>query len=66
MIYILIKYDIHKNKEGYSGYIKEIPGVNTQGTTLKETKENLKEALLLILKTKKDLPLVFKNDIKNT
>ncbi len=33
------------------GWIEEIPGVNTQGKTLKETKENLKEALLLILET---------------
>lgn len=31
------------------GWIEEIPGVNTQGKTLKEAKENLKEALLLIL-----------------
>lgn len=33
------------------GWIEEIPGVNTQGETLKEVKENLKEALLLILET---------------
>ena len=33
------------------GWIEEIPGVNTQGKTLKEVKENLKEALLLILET---------------
>jgi predicted RNase H-like HicB family nuclease len=37
----------------YSGWIEEIPGVNTQGKTLKEVKENLKEALLLILETNK-------------
>ena len=30
---------------GYIGYIKEIDGVNTQGETLEETKENLKDAL---------------------
>jgi len=35
----------------YLGWIKEIPGVNTHGETLKETRENLKEALLLILET---------------
>ena len=40
-----------KSKKWYSGWIEEIPGVNTQGKTLKETKENLKEALLLILET---------------
>jgi predicted RNase H-like HicB family nuclease len=30
---------------GYIGYIKEIDGVNTQGETLEETKENLADAL---------------------
>jgi predicted RNase H-like HicB family nuclease len=38
-----------KRGKWYLGWIEEIPGVNTQGKTLKETKENLKEALLLIL-----------------
>ena len=33
------------------GWVEEIPGVNTQGKTLREAKENLKEALLLILET---------------
>ena len=33
----------------YLGWIEEIPGVNTQGKTLRETKSNLKEALLLVL-----------------
>jgi predicted RNase H-like HicB family nuclease len=50
-----------KNKEWYLGWIEEIPGVNTQGKTLKETKENLKEALLLILETNK---LLNKKEIK--
>lgn len=40
-----------KKGKWYLGWIEEIPGVNTQGRTLKETKENLKEALLLILET---------------
>jgi len=35
----------------YSAWIEEIPGVNTQGKTRAEAKENLKEALLLILET---------------
>ena len=33
-------------------WVEEIPGVNTQGRTKKEAKENLKEALQLILETK--------------
>lgn len=44
-----------KSGKWYLGWIEEIPGVNTQGKTLKETKENLKEALLLILETNKTL-----------
>ncbi|MBU6141756.1 type II toxin-antitoxin system HicB family antitoxin [Patescibacteria group bacterium] len=43
-----------KGKKWYLGWIEEIPGVNTQGKTLKETKENLKEALLLILETNRE------------
>ena len=40
-----------KSGKWYSGWIEEIPGVNTQGKTLSETKLNLKEALSLILET---------------
>lgn len=38
-----------KRNNLYIGWIEEIPGVNTQGLTQKEVKENLKEALKLIL-----------------
>lgn len=44
-----------KSGKWYSGWIEEIPGVNTQGQTLQETKENLKDALLLILETNRFL-----------
>jgi len=44
-----------KSGKWYLGWIEEIPGVNAQGKTLKETKENLKEALLLILETNRIL-----------
>ena len=40
---------------GFSGYIEEIPGVNTQGETLEEVKDNLVEALYLVLETNKIL-----------
>ncbi len=40
---------------GYSAYIEEIQGVNTQGETLDEARENLKEALVLILEANKEL-----------
>ncbi len=48
-----------KSGKWYSGWIEEIPGVNTQGRTIKETKENLKEALLLILETNRFLSRKF-------
>ena len=41
-----------KSGKWYLGWIEEIPGANTQGKTLKEAKENLREAVLLILETK--------------
>lgn len=50
-----------KSGKWYLGWVEEIPGVNTQGKTLKEVKENLKEALLLILETNK---LISKKDTK--
>ena len=40
-----------KSGKWYLGWVEEIPGVNTQGKTLKEAKENLKDALFLILET---------------
>jgi predicted RNase H-like HicB family nuclease len=36
----------------YIAYIEEIPGVNTQGATLEEARENLREALELILEVR--------------
>ena len=44
-----------KNGKWYLGWVEEIPGVNTQGKTLKEAKENLKEALGLILEVNQSL-----------
>ncbi|MBX3289365.1 MAG: type II toxin-antitoxin system HicB family antitoxin [Acidobacteria bacterium] len=34
---------------GYIGYVAELPGANTQGETIEETRENLKEAVALLL-----------------
>ncbi len=34
---------------GYIGYVAELPGANTQGETLEETRINLKEAVSLLL-----------------
>jgi predicted RNase H-like HicB family nuclease len=39
-----------KAKEGgYVGYVAELPGANTQGETLEEVRENLREAVALLL-----------------
>ena len=46
---------IEEPKGGYSAYVEEIPGANSQGETLVEAKENLKEAVLLVLETNKIL-----------
>ena len=46
---------IEKRGNWYIGYVEELPGVNTQGKTLKEVRENLKEALCLIIKANRDL-----------
>ena len=34
---------------GYIGYVAELPGANTQGETLEETRENLKDAVEMLL-----------------
>ncbi|MCX6815622.1 MAG: type II toxin-antitoxin system HicB family antitoxin [Candidatus Aenigmarchaeota archaeon] len=44
-----------KVKEGYVAYVEEIPGVNTQGSTLKEAKENLLDALKLVLEANREI-----------
>lgn len=42
-----------KSPYGYIGYIEELPGANTQGSTLDETKKNLVEAVQLVLEANK-------------
>ena len=46
---------IEKHGRWYIAYVEEIPGVNTQGRTLTEARENLKEALQLILEENRRL-----------
>jgi predicted RNase H-like HicB family nuclease len=46
---------IEKRGKWYVAYVREIPGANTQGRTLGEAKENLKEAVKLILETNRSL-----------
>jgi predicted RNase H-like HicB family nuclease len=39
---------------GYIGYVAELPGANTQGETLEEVRENLSEAIQLILEANRE------------
>ncbi len=39
---------------GYIGYVAELPGANTQGETLQEVRENLTEAIQLILEANRE------------
>ena len=44
-----------KVPEGYIAFVEELPGANTQGHTLDEARENLKEAIILVLEAYKQL-----------
>ena len=42
---------------GYIAWVEELPGANTQGETLDEARENLKEAIELILEVNRERAL---------
>ena len=44
-----------KRGKWYLAYVEEIPGVNTQGKTLAEAKQNLKDALVMVLEANRDI-----------
>lgn len=44
-----------KVPEGYIGFVEELPGANTQGETLEEARENLQEAIELVLEANRIL-----------
>ena len=44
-----------KTPEGYVAFVEELPGANTQGGTLEEARENLKEAVELVLEANRSL-----------
>lgn len=48
---------------GYIAFIEELPGINTQGNTLKEAKTNLLEAMELVMDTRR---MLSKEELKNT
>jgi predicted RNase H-like HicB family nuclease len=44
-----------KIPEGYIAFVEELPGANTQGDTLEEARENLLEAIQLVLEANRAL-----------
>jgi len=44
-----------KVPEGYIGFVEELPGANTQGSTLEEARKNLAEAAELVLEANREL-----------
>lgn len=44
-----------KVPEGYIGFVEELPGANTQGDSLEETRKNLEEAIELVLEANRIL-----------
>jgi len=43
-----------KVREGYIGFIEELPGANTQGRSLKEARANLHETVELVLQANRE------------
>jgi len=44
-----------KVREGYVGFVEELPGANNQARTLKVARANLAEAVELVLEAKRSL-----------
>ena len=45
----------HKVPEGYVAFAEELSGANTQGETLDEARENLREAIALVVEANRAL-----------
>lgn len=44
-----------KVPEGYIAFVEELPGANTQGSSLEEARSNLREAVQLVLEANREL-----------
>ncbi len=42
-------------QEGYIAFVQELPGANSQGETIEEARENLREAIQLVLEANRTL-----------
>ncbi len=41
--------------EGFTGFVEELPGANSQGATLDEVRANLREAVALVMDANREL-----------
>jgi len=41
--------------DGYVAFVEELPGANTQGATIEEARENLSEAVAMVLEANRAL-----------
>ena len=46
---------LEQEGDWWIGYVEELPGANTQGRTLEETRDNLKDAVQLVLEANREL-----------
>ncbi|MBM3926651.1 MAG: type II toxin-antitoxin system HicB family antitoxin [SAR202 cluster bacterium] len=44
-----------RDGDWWIGWVEELPGANTQGRTLEEARENLKEAVAMVLAANREL-----------
>jgi predicted RNase H-like HicB family nuclease len=45
----------HRVAESFIGFVEELPGANSQGATLEETRANLREAVELVIEANRAL-----------
>lgn len=51
-----------KVPEGHIAFVEELPGANTQGATIEEARENVKEAVELVTEANRALALELNKD----
>ena len=51
-----------KVPEGYIAFVEELPGANTQAATLEEAREDLQEAVAMVLEASRELARKFLGD----
>jgi predicted RNase H-like HicB family nuclease len=54
-VFVQLTAVFQKVPEGYTGFVEELPGANTQGATLDEARANLREAVTLVLEANREL-----------